>query len=588
MRIHELPPDIVNKIAAGEVVTGCYSVVKELVENALDASATKIEIEIRQGGKEYIRVKDNGSGMTGEEILVAVKPHTTSKITRLDDLDKLRSFGFRGEALSTIASVSRIRVSSKTTDSELGQQAELSGGVVTSQTTVADAVGTSIEVFDLLFNTPARRKFLKSSLIEARMVTETVQRFMLGHPSVSFVYRRDGETAYTVMKTEDMLERVLNVYPDLDREDLLTVDYGEDSLKITGFISMPEKSRGNRLRENLFINGRHVRMPLLNFAVERGYGESLIKGRFPSAILFIDIDTSEIDVNVHPQKLEVRFSETQPVISAIQRAVRETLRGRKSFRVTVKQPESYEEAREIPEGAGPQVNERSSSRTVGVSGYSLSKQTGRSRTEAFEDFSKERFRQLGRRQERANRVSDLEPVGVLSERYILARAEDSLVIIDQHAAHERILFDQLKVSKRFPSQYLTSEIELRLDDMEIETFREKGSHFNDFGFQAELADPLLIVKAIPQMVSSSSVPELVREILDELRLEGLEEPGKVFDNILAAIACKRSIRTGDRLSIEEIGELVALLERIERPVCPHGRPLIMSISFKDLDRFFDR
>ncbi|KUK93321.1 MAG: DNA mismatch repair protein MutL [Thermotogales bacterium 46_20] len=588
MRIHELPVDIVNKIAAGEVVTGCYSVVKELIENAMDAGAEDIEVEIRQGGKEYIRVRDNGSGMLPDEMLVALRPHTTSKIKSLEDLESLHTFGFRGEALSTIASVSRVRMVSRVPENDLGHQVESSGGSLTSQSNVQCSPGTSIEVFDLLFNTPARRKFLKSSTVEARMVTETLQRFMLGSPAISFLFRRDGEPVYNVVKTEEPLERILSVYPDLERDDLIPVDLSEKNVRVSGFVTLPEKFRGNRLRENLFINGRYVRMPILNFAVERGYGESLMKGRFPSTVLFIHVDTSEIDVNVHPQKLEVKFSQNQPVLNALQRAVREALRGRQSFRITIdkdraSQTDEENKAENEPPARrqGPlKLNESTTTR-----GYGTAKPL---RASDFRSISTDRLNRFDREMAIPESISDLTLVGMLNERYVIARTDDSLMIIDQHAAHERILFDQLKTSKHFPSQYLTSEIEIRLDELEVETFAQKGERLEDFGFQVILRNSSLFVKGVPQMIDVTQVSTLVHEIIEELRLEVLEGPEKVFDNILSSMACRRAVKTGDKLSEEELRELLVRMSNIEMPVCPHGRPLIMKIGLKDLDRFFDR
>jgi len=588
MRIHELSVDIVSKIAAGEVVTGCYSVVKELVENAMDAGADVVEVEIRQGGKEYIRVRDTGSGMTPDEMLVALRPHTTSKITSLEDLESLHTFGFRGEALSTIASVSRMRMVSRIPGNDLGHKVEFSGGSLTSQSSLQCSPGTSIEVFDLLFNTPARRKFLKSSTVEARMVTETLQRFMLCSPAISFQFRRDGEPVYNVVKTEELLERILSVYPDLEKDDLLPVDLSEKNVRVSGFVTLPERFRGNRLRENLYINGRYVKMPLLNFAVERGYGESLMKGRFPSTVLFIQVDTSEIDVNVHPQKLEVKFSQNQPVLNALQRAIREALRGRQSFRITVDRDSSSRiDENEKPENELPirrrdplKLNESAATRGYG---------TGRAfRTGDFRGITVDRFNRFDREMAISEDISDLTLLGVLSERYVIARTGDSMLIIDQHAAHERILFDQLKTSRSFPSQYLTTDIEIKLDEPEVETLIQKYKRLEDFGFQAILENTSLIVKAVPQMIDITQVNTLVHEIIEELRLEELEDPEKVFNNILASMACRRAVKSGDKLSEEELRELLVKMGNIEMPVCPHGRPLIMRIGLKDLDRFFDR
>ncbi|WP_333640905.1 DNA mismatch repair endonuclease MutL, partial [Mesotoga prima] len=335
MRIHELPTDVVRKIAAGEVVTGCFSVVKELVENSIDAGASLVEIEIKAGGKEYIMVRDNGSGMTNQEAKLAIKPHTTSKISSIEDLDSLITFGFRGEALSTIASVSRMRLSTAADSEELGTILEIAGGSVTGQKPFSGSNGTLVEVFDLLYNTPARRKFLKSASIEGRMVTEMIQRFILAFENVDFVYSRDSQTVFDTRGAGSLQDRIALIYPGISTRDLIPVSGNSGEINVSGYVTLPSRTRKNRMGENIFVNGRYVRQFELNYALERGYGETLQKGNFPFAVLFIDIDPQEVDVNIHPQKLEVKFASTAAVLDEVKRAVRSAIKGAGHFTINI-------------------------------------------------------------------------------------------------------------------------------------------------------------------------------------------------------------------------------------------------------------
>lgn len=354
MRIHELPTDVVRKIAAGEVVTGCFSVVKELVENSIDAGASLVEIEIRSGGKEYIMVRDNGSGMTNQEAKLAIKPHTTSKISSIEDLDSLITFGFRGEALSTIASVSRMRLSTAADSEELGTILEIAGGSVTGQKPLSGSNGTFVEVFDLLYNTPARRKFLKSASIEGRMVTEMIQRFILAFENVDFVYSRDSQTVFDTRGAGSLQDRIALIYPGISTRDLIPVSGDSGEIKVNGYVTLPSRTRKNRMGENIFVNRRYVRQFELNYALERGYGETLQKGNFPFAVLFIDIDPQEVDVNIHPQKLEVKFASTAAVLDEVKRAVRSAIKGAGHFTINIVHSEenitgSSEERKDVSE-----------------------------------------------------------------------------------------------------------------------------------------------------------------------------------------------------------------------------------------------
>ncbi|MFW6119659.1 MAG: DNA mismatch repair endonuclease MutL [Petrotogales bacterium] len=345
MTIKVLSQDIVRKIAAGEVVTGAFSVIKELIENSLDAEASQIDIAVRNGGKEYISVSDNGTGMNAEDLRLAIRPHTTSKIESFSDLDNLVSYGFRGEALSTIASVSRMKISSRSKNDDLGLMLEITSGEIKKEQPVSRDIGTSVEIFDLLFNTPARRKFLKSKAVEGRMITETVERFILSHPGIGFKYSRDNKLIYDISSTSSINERITQLFPEIKLEDLIEIEDSNQvhGVSIDGYIVMPNKTRPNRLGEIIFVNGRYVKQSVLNFSVEQGYSESLEKGRFPYCFVFLKLSPDQIDVNIHPQKLEVKFSNTSEVKKAISRKIRETLRNKGNFSIRIEKPENKED-----------------------------------------------------------------------------------------------------------------------------------------------------------------------------------------------------------------------------------------------------
>lgn len=602
MKIHELPQEVILKIAAGEVVTGCFSVVKELVENALDAEATTVEVEIKAGGKEYIRVSDNGIGMLPEELKMAIKPHTTSKIQCIEDLERILTYGFRGEALSTISSVSRMRISSMPDNADLGLTIEISGGKIVREKSYIGPKGTTVEVYDLLFNTPARRKFLKSQRVEGRMVTEIVQRFILAIPDAGFKYIRDGELIYDLTPAERILERIPVVFPELSTTDLLEVKEETSGISITGYITFPERTRFNRLGEMVFVNGRYVRQPELNYAIEKGYGESLEKGRFPFAILFISVNPEMIDVNIHPQKLEVRFSNPSLVFDAIKRAVRNTLRtsGTSILRI---------EKRPFPgsstnySGIQQDTKKQESDNPEKARGYGT--HLRETHWEQRDHFEKRKVplhyqpdnelllnieRTASRRFEKTEAKETGEPrlFGVFGERYILAETKDGLLIVDQHAAHERLIYEKLKKAAKIQSQKLLSPIRLTLEDSRKSLLREKKNDVEKLGFQISFEGDRIFLTGIPSILSESVAVNALNEVLDELRLEGLEEPEKIFDHLLSTLACKSAIKTGDRLSGSEAKELLEKLLEEEILFCPHGRPVSMLIRFKDLDRHFSR
>jgi DNA mismatch repair protein MutL len=593
MKIKRLSQNVISKIAAGEVVTGGYSIVKELIENSIDAGSSKISIEIKNGGKEYIKVKDNGSGMSPNELKLAILPHTTSKIEKIKDLDSINTFGFRGEALHTITSVCRSKISSVEKRSEVGLSLELSGMNIQRETSFSGISGTSVEIFDLLFNTPARRKFLKSSMMEGRMITEVVQRFSLCYPQIEFEYIKDEQKVYNFVKAMDRKERILRIFPVLNEDDLIKIDDFGSGLSVKGYVSLPRTSRGNRVGEMFFVNNRYVKQNSLNYALERGYGEMLNKGRFPIAILMIEIDPEQVDVNIHPQKLEVKFSNNAEINEFIKRAVRTSLRGSGGFNldishnafnktVSTDELERLSDRKEVyPEKAFKADNPH----------YANNQKTGDKYNGFQNSFSSiEMERKLFRpfKEEKINFTGTYDFIGVFGERYILIQFEKNLLIVDQHAAHERILYEKFKENKTIESQKLLLPLSIKMEDFELELAKDKINRINEIGFGIDFDKKDIIINAIPSIISERYAEETFREVIEELRFEGVEESEKIFKNIIETLACKNAIKTGDVLKEDQARELIDEIFEKNLLVCPHGRPIYMKITFKDLDRFFSR
>lgn len=593
MKIHELPGEVVIKIAAGEVVTGSFSIVKELIENSIDAGSTSTTIEIKGGGREYIMIKDNGHGMDSEELEVAIMPHTTSKIGKIEDLDNLETFGFRGEALSTIASVSRMKLSSIADDNETGTSLEIAGGKVIGKKPIAGNRGTTIEVYDLLYNTPARRKFLKSPASEGRMVTETIQRFLLAFPGLGLKFVRDGKTIYEAKPDQTLEERVLLMNPELRTEELIKVDETNNGIRVRGLVTLPSRTRRNRTGEAIFVNSRYVKQSELNYAVERGYGESLEKGSFPFAALFIETNPSEIDVNIHPQKLEVKFSNSSIIFESIKRAVRSAIRSAGSFVIRVEKHTEPVSSEYLAPEREAEVTRPVDQNRLYENAYrepSTVPKTGVSQRPMNIDFERTMVRKLA--SETAfieNGKEIINFIGIFGERYILLESDRGLEIVDQHAAHERIIYEDLKNGgKEIHSQNLLLPIEISVTADDLTLFSNKISTYDGLGFKGHIESDKIKLTAIPSVINEGKAKEVFNEILDELRLEGLEDANKIFDNILASIACKAAVKTGDKLDETQAVDLIRELKERKLLVCPHGRPISMTVRYKDLDRYFSR
>ncbi len=559
--IRRLPEEVVRKIAAGEVVAGAFSVVKELVENSLDAGANRVEVEIKNGGKSYIKVKDNGHGMTKEEVLLAIQPHTTSKISSVEDLYRIDTYGFRGEALSSIVKVSRVTILSKKAGYD-GVEVVVEGGNVVSVKKVEAGTGTTIIVRDIFFNIPARRKFLKPAYIEGRMVTEQIQKFLLGKCDVHFVFVKDGEVLYNAPPS-DLLTRIAMVMPDAKPREMIKVNYEKTPVKINGFISSPGIWKRNRTGQFFFVNKRPVLSSELSYFLELGYGESKEKGKYPYAVVMIELPPDMVDVNVHPQKIEVKFTDPEIVKDAIRRSVKIALSSKIERKLEI-------------------------NKTGKIQSYGVAKTRSVFKEPAVFETTKEFVSHLS-----PSEISENLPkfLLILKDRYILAEDEEGLLIIDYHAAHERVLYERLKeefFDDGLRSGHLMFPINLPADPVSKDIVNRYREHLEKFGFEVELKEEEFEIKAVPVILPVDFVGEVFKEIIENLRLERFKELPEIIQKILSDLACKSAVRTGSRITEEDAKEVIREIYKYGVFSCPHGRPLVYRLNYKDIDRFFGR
>ncbi len=593
MAIRKLPQEIYMKIAAGEVVTSAGSVVKELIENALDSGACSVKLEIKNGGKDAIKVSDNGSGIPGEELSLAVHPHATSKIQQWDDILDLDTFGFRGEALSSIASVSEFYISSITREEDVGTSLYFRGGQLMEEKRLPMNTGTTIEVRNLFFNVPARRKFLKTSSSESRYVLEVLEKFLLARPDVAFELIRDGNVVFQCPK-ESLQKRIQKVLKVDEPDNLLEVNHQQGNFSVNGAISSPQHSRPNMTGITAFVNERYVKDPIVYAAVRDFFTPILGKGRYPIAVLFMRVPKSEVDINVHPQKLEVKYSQSGAIYSLIKNALKSTfsdhsMQIRDDFsalrqtnqRDTVKTKEdstvrAYKEVAYVNDTQRPSY----------TTSQPLRRPNSFAQTEPI-------INQLHYKRQTENHKQPVfstdKIIGIANKRYIILEDATGLLFIDFHAAHERILYEKIKKQeKKLQIQQLLEPIQLEIDLASIQILQDRHSTFAQLGFDYKLSEQKAHIKGIPNLIRQQDAREVFKEIIDELRLTDLEKESEVYDNIYATIACHNAFRTGDFITLDQAEDLIKEMKTYDVFSCPHGRPVKYRLPFSQLDAFFKR
>lgn len=565
MPIEVLAPEVIAKIAAGEVVERPASVVKELIENAIDAGSTQIKIEARHGGIKLIRVVDNGSGIPSGEVALAFERHATSKVRGAADLENISTLGFRGEALPSIAVVSQVDIITRTNKDSTGTHLNLQGGEITARGQKASLQGTSVTVQNLFQNVPARLKFLKSISTESAHISDLVSQYGLAYPEIKFELAADGKTVLQTPGNGSLRDVLVEIYGLKTAEAMIEV--GDSGSQVYGFVSPPSLTRSRRDSLTFFVNRRLVKSGLLTRATEEAYSGLLMTGKHPIAVLNIAIPLSDIDVNVHPAKTEVRFRSEGEVFTLVQRAVRAALVAEASVPDTKRAPRPV------------------SSSTV---------TTGLDRAVLQERLFKEPAHAQIQQSPRAlteSRLPILRIIGQLASTYIIAEGPDGMYLIDQHAAHERILFEKVM------AQRVRSAVEVQgmLEPVSIELSPRQGSLLDrvqetlkSYGFDIEpFGGGTYLVRTAPALLGEGDITQAVHEIIDAYAEEG--DRSKAEEKIAASIACHGAVRAGKVLTMEEMAHLVRDLENAESPhTCPHGRPTMVHFNTSHLEREFGR
>jgi len=569
-KIHILDEATINKIAAGEVIERPASVIKELIENSLDAGATDIKIEVEKGGKKLIRVTDNGCGMDREDAALSFVKHSTSKIHRIEDIENVLTLGFRGEALSSICAVAKVELVTKSREGLAGTKVVIHGGKLNGITDTGVPDGTSITVEDIFFNTPARKKYMRSDSTELAHILDIVTKSALGNNNVSFTLLHN-ENVLIRSPASRLQETILHIYGQEVAREMLPVNFSSRFATFTGVVSKPAISRGTMDAQSFYINSRNVTSRALSFALKKGYGTLLPQGRFPIAVLKISVDTAEVDVNVHPTKNQVRLSHEWEISEALTLAVTDALSGH-DLVPPVKTTQSllYEKIET------PTVIREEGSR--------------------FRTVVKDTQRRLRRTEMGTDRKSDTEKpqikvLGQVDALYVIAETNDGLMIIDQHAAHERILFEQVRDSKREDSQELIVPINIELNPKEKVLMKECIPYLEEFGFLiSEFGADAFAITAVPRVLGKLEDPGLVHDIIIDVLSEGkIKDETGISDRVTKTIACRGAIKAGANCTYEQMEQLIEQLFMTENPyTCPHGRPTMVFFNRDALDKLFKR
>lgn len=605
--IHILPDNLANQIAAGEVVERPASVVKELVENAIDAQATHITIAIEQGGKKLIQVVDNGVGMNEEDLVLAFERHATSKISSAKDLHQIETLGFRGEALPSIASVSQIEVKSRHKSEQMGSVYRLNGGKDQQLVKTAANPGTSISVKNLFFNTPARRRFLRADSSEYQQILNVLKRFFLSYPNIHFEFWVEGKQTFN-LKDSAVDERVKAILGASIFSGMLPVSNSLGGVELHGFISRPDVVRKSRGHQFLFLNGRPIRDKALNHAIFQGYSNLISPGEYPIYCLYLEMDAGLVDVNVHPTKMEVRFSNDRSLYYFFINSIKKTLNEEgvvpeflppKPSGSAVQQ--SFANADRPREIINELAHRKNSMARYSGAQLSLTYFTPEEKPDAAQKAPEEAEKKSGPGAQESRPLTI--PTGLpdtvdvqfwqIHRRYILSEIKSGMVVIDQHVAHERILFERIiKVLREGQPSYgqkllFPQKLTLAYDDFLV--FEKIYEQLNKIGFSIKIfSGNTIVIEAMPADVKVGRESQILLDIIDYYR----NEPLRAFDpmeKVAAAYACKNAIKSGEKLSQAEMQNLVDQLFACESPFfCPHGRPVIITIDLEELDRKFKR
>jgi DNA mismatch repair protein MutL len=598
MPIRVLSANLIDQIAAGEVIERPASVVKELIENAFDAGARRIEVDIERAGLALIRVRDDGCGLDAADLALAIERHATSKIATLDDLEGIASFGFRGEALPSIGSVARLRLVSRSRTAEQGNELKVEGGIRSALAPAAHPVGTSVEVRDLFYNVPARRRFVRSESTEFGHILRQVERLALSEPAVAFRLRHNGRDILELPAADERAafeQRIDRIIGAEFRSQALAIDDSAGALKLLGWLGLPTAARAQADRQFWFVNARAVRDRVLANAVRLGYRDVLYHGRQPAYLLYLTLDPRQVDVNAHPTKLELRFRDSRAVHDGVFRSIERALAGTRPA-----QPPSgaLQDAALTPTSAN--LPFRSAPFEAGQvdPGDSASDYANRLPGARPHDvYSRSSFG-VAQSLSAAEPQPDAQPLGIaiaqLHGLYILAQSSEGLILVDTHAAHERVIYEQLKSQYQGgapASQLLLEPLSVAAGEHEIDALLAEAAEFDRVGFQIERHGPeRLAVRRVPALLARTDIAALIAQLGRELTGEaGSHHLDGAAHRILGSMACRAAIRGQRALSLGEMDALLRQMEQTERASqCNHGRPTWMRLSLREIDQLFLR
>jgi len=618
-KINVLSAEVANHIAAGEVIERPASVVKELVENSIDAGATQLEIDIGVGGKSYIRIKDNGHGMSRENAALAFERHATSKIACTEDISTIATLGFRGEALPSIASVSKLKLLTQPPDEVIGTRIEIYGGEMIANVESGASPGTFIEVGDLFYKTPARLKFLKSSATELGYINNVITDIALANPQVGFSINNNGKNQLHLPASSTLLQRIAGLFGrELVRE-LVEIHETAASVELRGLIGLPSCNRANRNYQKAFVNNRPVKDKTISHAIQQAYDTLIPKGRHPVAFLFLSLPVELVDVNVHPTKAEIRFINSQAIHDIVARGIRRTL----SQTLGVSVLPSYAAQRSAKTDSDASQDEvpfesfGMAQRDIEPPALLFSSNAPTPRFTPSDGFLPESemtrqpaLSQLRYRREQNDSLSSdpqlarsiqggsavfsrMLPIGQFQETYILAQDGEDLFIIDQHAAHERVFYEKFKAQfqqNALDVQPLLFPVSLELSHREQAILEEHLDALRQYGFEVEpFGGMTWLIKAVPALLAKADYKKLLYDMLDQLGDTKTATIEQKFDGVLKLMACHGAIRAHHRLQDSQIFALLQQMDALELPyTCPHGRPTVIKITLQDLEKRFGR
>lgn len=602
--IHILDENTINQIAAGEVVERPRAVVKELIENAIDAGATAITTEIKEGGLSLIRITDNGSGISREDLSLAFMRHATSKIKSAEDLFHVHSLGFRGEALSSIAAVSQVELITKEKSILNGYRYIIEGGKDKSIDEIGCPSGTTIIVRNLFYNTPARRKFLKSPMTEAGYVNDLMERLMVSHPNISFRFIVNNQLRLQSSGNNNIKDILYNIYGrDISRE-LLAVEYNSADVKISGYIGKPTISRGNRNFENYFINGRFIKNNIITKAIEDAYKPFMMNHKYPFISLYFEMTPSLLDVNVHPQKMELKLNNSDEIYNITYNLIKDSLSKKELIpKVSFAKEDNYK--RDLPQKLPEPFEDNRINSLKALETLAKPQPDNSSKQKAVNNVRKVVIEQMGLFSNDEVKedtpflsnqaVKEHRILGQIFSTYWLVEYQKELYIIDQHAAHEKVLYERIMNNardKQHTSQMLMPPIVLTLSLKEQEAIEAQSDILERLGYEIEhFGGNEFSIRAVPAELYSLSEKELFLEFIDEITQEitSAEPSPEVILGKIASLACKAAVKANHDFSAKEAASLINELLTLENPYnCPHGRPVIIAISQYELEKKFKR